>query len=113
MQDLEALKAQVKKLNQQATALKMDLHDLSEDLPTGWEKIPDLAKRTYEVHSALSEARKGWLAPGLPDAFPKNTTRLDLIVRSITMAIFYCTLAVPAANCGRRSSSARSTKKNA
>jgi hypothetical protein len=48
----------VKKLNQQATALKMDLHDLSEDLPTGWEKIPDLAKRTHEVHAALSEARK-------------------------------------------------------
>ena len=35
MEDLDTLKAKVKKLNQQATALKMDLHDLSEDLPTG------------------------------------------------------------------------------
>lgn len=64
MQDLEALKAQVKKLNQQATALKMDLHDLSEDLPTGWEKIPDVAKRAYEAHAALSEARKALAGAG-------------------------------------------------
>jgi hypothetical protein len=65
MQDLEALKAQVKKLNQQATALKMDLHDLSEDLPTGWEKIPDVAKRAYEAHAALSAARKTLAAAGI------------------------------------------------
>lgn len=64
MQDVEALKAQVKKLNQQATALKMDLHDLSEDLPTGWEKIPDVAKRAYEAHAALSEARKALAGTG-------------------------------------------------
>ncbi|MDP3842148.1 MAG: CCE_0567 family metalloprotein [Oxalobacteraceae bacterium] len=64
MQELEALKAQVKKLNQQATALKMDLHDLSEDLPTGWEKIPELAKRTYEAHAALIEARKALAGAG-------------------------------------------------
>ena len=35
MEDVEALKAQIKKLNAQATNLKMNLHDLSEDLPTG------------------------------------------------------------------------------
>lgn len=64
MADLDALKAQVKKLNQQATALKMDLHDLSEDLPTGWEKIPELASRAYEAHAALSEARKALAAAG-------------------------------------------------
>jgi len=64
MQDLEALKAQVKKLNQQATALKMDLHDLSEDLPTGWENIPDVAKKAYDVHAALTEARKALAAAG-------------------------------------------------
>jgi hypothetical protein len=29
MQDIDTLKLQVKKLNQQATALKLELHDLS------------------------------------------------------------------------------------
>lgn len=53
----EELKAQVKKLNAQATQLKMDLHDLSEDLPTNWEKIPDVAARTFEAYKALTEAR--------------------------------------------------------
>ena len=56
MEDMEALKAQVKKLNAQATQLKMDLHDLSEDLPTGWEKIPEVAKRAFEAYQALTEA---------------------------------------------------------
>lgn len=64
MEDLDALKAQVKKLNQQATALKMDLHDLSEDLPTGWERIMDVAKKTYDAHAALTEARKALAAAG-------------------------------------------------
>jgi hypothetical protein len=60
--DIDALKAQVKKLNQQATALKMDLHDLSEDLPTGWEKIPEVAQKAYAAHAALNEARKALTA---------------------------------------------------
>lgn len=58
MEDMETLKAKVKKLNQQATALKMDLHDLSEDLPTGWERIMEVAQKTYDAHVALTEARK-------------------------------------------------------
>ncbi len=57
MENIEALKAQIKKLNQQATALKMDLHDLAEDLPTGWERILDVAQKTHAAHSALMEAR--------------------------------------------------------
>ncbi len=64
MADIDTLKAQVKKLNQQATALKMDLHDLSEDLPTGWEKIPELAGRAFDAHAALAEARKALAAAG-------------------------------------------------
>jgi hypothetical protein len=64
MEDLEALKAQAKKLNQQATALKMDLHDLAEDLPTGWEKILDVAQKTYDAHAALNAARKAIAAAG-------------------------------------------------
>jgi len=54
----EELKAQVKKLNAQATQLKMDLHDLSEELPINWEKIPEVAARTFEAYQALTEARK-------------------------------------------------------
>ena len=60
----EALKAQLKKLNQQATALKLDLHDLSEDLPTGWEKIPALAVKTHSAHAALHAARQALAAAG-------------------------------------------------
>lgn len=64
MEDLDTLKAKVKKLNQQATALKMDLHDLSEDLPTGWERIMDIAQKTYDAHAALVDARKALSAAG-------------------------------------------------
>jgi hypothetical protein len=64
MQDLDALKTKVKKLNQQATALKMDLHDLSEDLPTRWEEIPALAEKTYNAHAALIAARQELAAAG-------------------------------------------------
>ncbi len=64
MEDIDTLKAQVKKLNQQATALKMDLHDLSEDLPTGWERIMEVAQKTYDAHASLTEARKALTAAG-------------------------------------------------
>lgn len=58
MEDMEALKAQVKKLNAQATQLKMDLHDLSEDLPTNWERILEVAQTAFDAHAALMQARK-------------------------------------------------------
>lgn len=64
MQDIEVMKVRVKKLNQLATALKLDLHDLSEDLPTGWEKIPALAEKTYNAHAALILARQALAAAG-------------------------------------------------
>ena len=57
MHDIDAIKAQVKKLNQQATTLKLELHDLSEELPNGWERIPELATMTYNAYAALTEAR--------------------------------------------------------
>lgn len=58
MADVEALKAEVKKLNARATQAKMDLHDLSEELPTHWERIPEVAKIAHEAHAALVAARK-------------------------------------------------------
>ncbi|MHB0889428.1 CCE_0567 family metalloprotein [Acidithiobacillus sp.] len=54
----EALKAEIKRLNAQATRLKMDLHDLAEDLPIGWEKIMDLALHTHTAYSELAAARE-------------------------------------------------------
>jgi hypothetical protein len=63
-QDIEALKAQIKKLNAQATNLKMNLHDLAEDLPTGWEKIPEVAAQAYEAYKNLTEARSRMAAGG-------------------------------------------------
>lgn len=58
MEDIETLKAEIKKLNAQATQLKMDLHDLSEDLPTGWERIPDVAAKTFQAYEKLTAARQ-------------------------------------------------------
>lgn len=57
MSDVEVLKAQVKKLNSQANNLKMNLHDLAEDLPINWDKIPELAQQTFETYKNLAEAR--------------------------------------------------------
>ncbi|CAM3352443.1 CCE_0567 family metalloprotein [Polaromonas hydrogenivorans] len=56
--DADELKARLKKLNARATQAKMDLHDLSEDLPTNWEKILEVSQRCHEVHAALMDARK-------------------------------------------------------
>jgi hypothetical protein len=64
MSDIDTIKAIVKKLNAQATQLKMDLHDLSEDLPTGWEKIPEVAEKTFTAYQKLTEARKNLAAAG-------------------------------------------------
>ena len=36
----------------------MDLHDLSEELPTGWERILEVAEKTFVTHQKLAEARK-------------------------------------------------------
>lgn len=52
------LKAEIKKLNARATQAKMDLHDLSEELPTHWERILEVATTAYDAHAALASARK-------------------------------------------------------
>jgi hypothetical protein len=54
----DELKLRLKKLNARATQAKMDLHDLSEDLPTNWENILSVAQRCHDAHAALIEARK-------------------------------------------------------
>ena len=55
---LDELKAQAKKLNAKATQAKMDLHDLSEELPTNWERILEVAQRAHDAHAALMDARR-------------------------------------------------------
>ena len=62
--DVEALKAQIKKLNAQATNLKMNLHDLAEDLPVGWEKIQEVAEQAFQAYKSLTEARARLAAGG-------------------------------------------------
>ncbi|MBI1209690.1 MAG: hypothetical protein GC191_20705 [Azospirillum sp.] len=64
MSDVDELKAAVKKLNAQATQAKMDLHDLSEDLPLGWERIPEVAERAHDLYARLTEARSRLKAAG-------------------------------------------------
>jgi hypothetical protein len=56
--DSDELKTQLKKLNARATQAKMDLHDLSEELPTNWEMILQVAQRCHEAHALLMDARK-------------------------------------------------------
>lgn len=58
MSDIEALKAEIKKLSSKSVTWKMNLHDLSEDLPTNWTRILDVAQETYDTFKALDEARK-------------------------------------------------------
>jgi hypothetical protein len=58
METIEALKAEIKKLSSRAVQAKLELHDLSEDLPTGWERIPEVAAKTFEIHQQLVEAKK-------------------------------------------------------
>jgi hypothetical protein len=41
----------------------MDLHDLSEELPTvNWDRIPEVARVAHEAHAALMAARAWRLA---------------------------------------------------
>nr|AAD17266.1 unknown [Frankia sp. EuIK1] len=52
--DEAALKARLRKMNSKASQLKLDLHDLSEELPLGWENILDLARRTYDAYAEIA-----------------------------------------------------------
>ncbi len=57
MSEIEALKAEIKKLSAKATQAKMDLHDLSEELPVNWQQIPEVAKRAHEAYAILEKKR--------------------------------------------------------
>ena len=57
MADIETLKADLKKLSARAMNLKMNLHDLSEELPINWQSIPDLAQQAFEAYRDLEAKR--------------------------------------------------------
>jgi len=58
MSDIDALKADIKKLSAKAINMKMNLHDLAEDLPTNWPNIMMVAQETFDAFKALDDARK-------------------------------------------------------
>lgn len=50
--------ARLRKATGRASRLKLDLHDLAEDLPTGWESIPEVAARTYEAYAEIARLQR-------------------------------------------------------
>ncbi|MBH5389393.1 CCE_0567 family metalloprotein [Bradyrhizobium diversitatis] len=58
MNELERLKADIKKLSAKATQAKMDLHDLSEELPLNWRSIMVVAQRAHEAFAELEKKRE-------------------------------------------------------
>ncbi len=57
MSDVETLKAEIKKLSAKAMQAKMDLHDLSEELPVNWPSILGVAQRAHDAYSELERKR--------------------------------------------------------
>ena len=57
MSDIDTLKAELRRLSAKATTAKMDLHDLSEELPKDWERIPEVAARAHAVFAELATRR--------------------------------------------------------
>jgi hypothetical protein len=54
----DELKTKIKRLAFEASQVKCDLHDLSEELPSGWEQIMQVAERTYKKYAELAAARQ-------------------------------------------------------
>jgi hypothetical protein len=57
MSEIDDLKAEIKKLATKALQAKMDLHDLSEELPINWTSIPTVAQRAHEAFAELEKKR--------------------------------------------------------
>lgn len=57
MSGVEDLKAEIKKLSAKAMQAKMDLHDLSEELPINWQQILSVAQRAHESFELLEQKR--------------------------------------------------------
>lgn len=57
MSEIDVLKAEIKKLSARATTAKMNLHDLSEELPVNWQSIIPTAEAARDAYKELEEAR--------------------------------------------------------
>ena len=57
MSDVDTLKAEIKKLSAKAIQAKMDLHDLSEELPVNWESIMSVAQKAHDAFAELELKR--------------------------------------------------------
>jgi hypothetical protein len=57
MSDVDSLKAEIKKLSAKAMQAKMDLHDLSEELPVNWQQILSVAKKAHDAFAELEQKR--------------------------------------------------------
>ena len=57
MSDVETLKAEIKKLSARAMDAKMNLHDLSEELPINWQSIMDIAQKAHDAFAELEQKR--------------------------------------------------------
>ncbi|WP_018406763.1 CCE_0567 family metalloprotein [Methylocystis rosea] len=57
MSEIDDLKQEIKKLSAKAMQAKMDLHDLSEELPINWPAIPEIAQKAHEAFAELEKKR--------------------------------------------------------
>ena len=64
MSELEDLKTELKKANSAAMKAKLDLHDLSEELPLGWERIEEVARIATDAHRRAAELKAKVAAAG-------------------------------------------------
>jgi hypothetical protein len=57
MSDVDTLKAEIKKASARAMDAKMNLHDLSEELPVNWQQIMTVAQRAHDAFAELEQKR--------------------------------------------------------
>ena len=58
MSDIDTLKGEIKKLSAKAMQAKMDLHDLSEELPINWTSILSVAQKAHDAFAELERKRE-------------------------------------------------------
>ncbi len=54
---IEKVKTQIKRLTSKAGQMKMDLHDLTEGLPTDYERLVDAATETYQIYRQIDQLK--------------------------------------------------------
>jgi len=57
MSEVDELKTEIKKLSAKAMQAKMDLHDLSEELPVNWPSIMSVAQKAHDAFAELEQKR--------------------------------------------------------